>query len=169
MWNADLKKPKNPQFEITEPILFLRSPANGGTSGPQACFLAEKGMAKVMVDKEQEACPLLRLSFLWESKLVAREQGRYAQKASAHLFWISDCGFRIFLVLFFNPHSAIYNPQFGGGPIGRPAGRPYNAITRFLGKERLARPVQERRALWYLRTPPLFPGRGTPEIQPSYA
>jgi hypothetical protein len=38
-----------------------------------------------------------------------------------------------------------------GGPIGRPAarlsspksGRPYNGITLFLRKERLARPVQE--------------------------
>ncbi len=34
---------------------------------------------------------------------------------------ISDCGFGIsdFLVFFFNPHSAIGNPQFGSGPIGR--------------------------------------------------
>jgi hypothetical protein len=39
---------------------------------------------------------------------------------------ISDCGFRIadFLDFFFNPHSAIGIPQFGGGPIGRP-------VTRF--------------------------------------
>ena len=56
---------------------------------------------------------------------------------------ISDCGFRIFLVFLFNPHSAIGIPQFGGGPIGRPAGRPYNGITLFLPKERLARPIQE--------------------------
>jgi len=46
------KKPKkseirNPQSEITEPILFPRNPAIGGTSGPQACFFAEKGTAKV--------------------------------------------------------------------------------------------------------------------------
>jgi hypothetical protein len=34
--------------------------------------------------------------------LVARGQGRCAQKASAQLFRISD-----FLVFFFNPHSAI--------------------------------------------------------------
>ena len=32
-----------------------------------------------------------------------------------------------------------------GGPIGRPAGRPYIGITLFLGKERLARPVEEVR------------------------
>jgi hypothetical protein len=32
---------------------------------------------------------------------------------------ISDCGFRILWVFFFNPHSAIGIPQFGGGPIGR--------------------------------------------------
>ena len=67
---------------------------------------------------------LLRLPFLRESELVARKQGRCAQKASAQLLRISDCGFRIFLVFFFNPHSAIYNPQFGGGHIGRP-------VTRF--------------------------------------
>jgi hypothetical protein len=38
--------------------------------------------------------------FLLKSKLVAREQGRFAQKASAHLFRISDCGFRIFWISF---------------------------------------------------------------------
>jgi len=70
---------------------------------------------------------------------VARKQGRCAEKASAQLFRIADFGFRIFLVFFFNPHSAIGIPQFGGGPIGRPAGRPYNAITLFLG-ERTACP-----------------------------
>jgi hypothetical protein len=59
------------------------------------------------------------LPFLRKSKLVARKQGRCAQKASAQLFRIADFGFRIFLLSFFNPHSAIYNPQFGGGPIGR--------------------------------------------------
>jgi hypothetical protein len=53
----------------------------------------------------------------------------------------------------------------GGGPIGRPAGRPYNAITRFLGKERLARPTQKmNRALWFLRATPLLSGLATPEI-----
>jgi len=33
---------------------------------------------------------------------------------------ISDFGLRIsdFLVFFFNPHSAIGIPQFGGGPVG---------------------------------------------------
>jgi hypothetical protein len=50
---------------------------------------------------------------------VVRKQGRCAEKASAQLFRIADCGFRIFLVFFFNPHSAIGIPQFGGGPIGR--------------------------------------------------
>jgi hypothetical protein len=73
-----------------------------------------------------QACPFLRLSFLRKSKLVARKEGRYAEKASAQLFRIADCGlriadfgFRIFLVFFFNPHSAIHIPHFGGGPIGR--------------------------------------------------
>jgi hypothetical protein len=61
----------------------------------------------------------LRFSFLGKSKLVAREQGRCAQKASAQLFRIADFGFRIFWIFFFNPHSAIGIPQFGGGPIGR--------------------------------------------------
>ncbi len=71
-----------------------------------------------------------------------------------------------------------------GGPIGRPdfgelpsglslrvedsraAGRPYNGITLFLRKERLARPVQEMiQALWFLRITALLPGRAMPEIQ----
>jgi hypothetical protein len=38
---------------------------------------------------------LLRFSFLLKSKLVARKQGRCAQKASAQLFRIADFGFRI--------------------------------------------------------------------------
>jgi hypothetical protein len=58
-------------------------------------------------------------SFPAKSKLVARKQGRCAEKASAQLLRISDHGFRIFLFSFFNLHSAIYNPQFGGGRIGR--------------------------------------------------
>jgi len=81
---------------------------------------------------------------------------------------ISDFGSRIsdFLDFFFNPHSAIGIPQFEGGPIGRPAGRPYNAITLPLGKERLARPTQKmNRALWFLRATPLLPGRAMLEIQ----
>jgi len=97
---------------------------------------------------------------------VAREQGRYAQKASAQLFRIADFGFRIFLVFLFNPHSAIGIPQFGGGPIGRPAGRPYIGRTLFLENEGLARPAQEMRvASWFLRVTPLLPGRATPAIQ----
>jgi hypothetical protein len=83
------------------------------------------------------------LPFLRKSKLVARKQGRCAEKASAQLFRIADFGFRIFWVFFFNPHSAIGIPQFGGGPIWRPAWRPYNGITLSLGKERLARPTQK--------------------------
>jgi hypothetical protein len=47
----------------------------------------------------------LRFSFLRKSKLVARNQGRCAEKASAQLFRIADFGLRIFLVFFFNPHS----------------------------------------------------------------
>jgi hypothetical protein len=41
---------------------------------------------------------------------VARGQGPSAQKASAH--WISDFELRILDFRFFNPHSAINNPQF---------------------------------------------------------
>jgi len=63
------------------------------------------------------------------------------EKASAQLFRIADFGFRIFLVFFFNPHSAIGIPHFGSGPLGRPAGRPYIRIPLFVGKELLARPV----------------------------
>jgi hypothetical protein len=52
-------------------------------------------------------------------------------------------GFGFFLVVFFNPHSAIGIPQFAGGPLGRPAGRPYIGISQAMGQERLARPAQE--------------------------
>jgi hypothetical protein len=50
---------------------------------------------------------------------VARGQGPSAQKAS--VVWISDFELRIsdFGFFFFNPHSAIGIPQFGGGLIGR--------------------------------------------------
>jgi len=54
-----------------------------------------------------------------QSKPVARKQGHCAEKASAQLFRIADFGFRIFLVFFFNPHSANGIPQFGGGPLGQ--------------------------------------------------
>jgi len=53
-----------------------------------------------------------------------------------------------------------------GGPIGRPAGRPYTGINLLVGKEKLARPVQEMiPALWFLRITALLPGRAMPEIQ----
>jgi len=53
-----------------------------------------------------------------------------------------------------------------GGPIGRPAGHPYNGNTLFWGKERLARPVQEMKgASWFFRATPLHPGRAMPEFQ----
>jgi len=32
-------------------MLFPRNPAKGGTSGPQACFAAEKKIAKVKMGK----------------------------------------------------------------------------------------------------------------------
>jgi hypothetical protein len=35
---------------MKEPMLFPRNPAKGGTSGSQACFLAENRLAKVKVD-----------------------------------------------------------------------------------------------------------------------
>ena len=72
---------------------------------------------------------------------------------------ISDFGFFWFSF-------SIRIPQFGGGPIGRPAGRPYNGITLFLGKERLARPTQRMNAAsWFLCATPLLPGRAMLEIQ----
>jgi len=62
-----------------------------------------------------QACPFLRLSFLRKSKLVARKEGRYGEKASAQLFRIADCGLRIsdffgflFQSAFRNPHSAFW-------------------------------------------------------------
>jgi hypothetical protein len=59
----------------------------------------------------------LRVCFLLESKLVAQKQGRYAQKASACPFWISNCGFRIlgFSFSIRIPQSTIRNL---GGPPG---------------------------------------------------
>jgi len=80
--------------------------------------------------------------FLGKSKLVARKQGRCAEKASAQLFRISDCGFRIFWISF-----SIRIPQ-----------------SAFRNLD--ARPVQEMKpALWFFRGTPLLPGRATPEIQ----
>jgi len=53
-----------------------------------------------------------------------------------------------------------------GGPIKLPFGRPYIGIPLFLGKERLARPVQEREAcLMVFRATSFLPGRAMPEIQ----
>jgi len=53
-----------------------------------------------------------------------------------------------------------------GGPIGRPAGRPYNGITLFLPKERLARPTQRMNAAsWFLRGTPLLLGQAMLGIQ----
>jgi hypothetical protein len=49
---------------------------------------------------------LLRFSFLLKSKLVARKQGRCAEKASAQLFRIADCGFIWFSFSIRIPQSA---------------------------------------------------------------
>ena len=55
-----------------------------------------------------------------------------------------------------------------GGPLGRPAGRPYNGVILFSAKERLARPVRELiPALWFLRIMSLLPGRAMPANQDS--
>jgi hypothetical protein len=56
----------------------------------------------------------------WDALVVARGQGARAQKASAH--WISDFELRIsdFEFFFFNPHSAIKNPQFPGAAPQQP-------------------------------------------------
>jgi len=70
-------------------------------------------------------CPQLwRLFFLLQSKLVAREQGRYAEKASAQLFRIANFGFRIFCFPFSIriPQSTIRNLE--AGPSGSQPGAP---------------------------------------------
>jgi hypothetical protein len=85
--------------------------------------------------------PLFTFSISFSAKRQACGPEARALRAKSIGSAISDCGFRIFLVFFCSPHSAIGIPQFGGGPIGRPAGRPYDGITLFLGEERLARPV----------------------------
>jgi len=55
-----------------------------------------------------------------------------------------------------------------GGPIGRPAGLAYKAMTMIGGKERFARPAQGlKRASWFLRAMPFLPGPARPEIQSS--
>jgi len=55
-----------------------------------------------------------------------------------------------------------------GGPLGRPAGRPYTGKALFSEKDRFARPSQETRcASWFLRAMPLLPGRVCPEVQSS--
>jgi hypothetical protein len=41
---------RNSKSEMEGPMLFPRNPARAGTSGPQACFLAEKRVAKVGED-----------------------------------------------------------------------------------------------------------------------
>jgi len=95
-------------------------------------------------------CPHFRFSFLGKSELVPRKQGRWAEKASAGKVFNAEI-----------PPAS----EKRGGPIGRPAGRPYNAITWFLGKEQLARPTQKMDgALWFLRATPLLPSLATPEI-----
>jgi hypothetical protein len=106
---------------------------------------------------------------------VVREQGRYVQKASAQLFRIADFEFRIFWVFFFNPHSAIGIPQFGGGPVGRYPIRnvefgifisffPFR-IPQSAFRISIARPAQEMRVVsWFLRGTPLLPGRAMLEI-----
>ena len=66
------------------------------------------------------ALPLF-LFLIRKAELLARKSRLwrdYAQKASAQVFRIADFRFRIFLVFFFNPHSAIGIPQFGDGPKG---------------------------------------------------
>jgi hypothetical protein len=85
--------------------------------------------------------------------LVAGKQGHCAEKASA--------GKEIHPEMppcFRRARRAIRRPVFG--ELSRAAGRPYNGITLFLGKERLARPTQKmNRALWFFRGMTLLPGR----------
>jgi hypothetical protein len=54
------------------------------------------------------------LFFSAKKQACGPEARRCAEKASAQLFRIADFGFRIFWGFFFNPHSAICNPQFCG-------------------------------------------------------
>jgi len=51
--------------------------------------------------------------FLLKGKLVAREQGRFAQKASAQLFRIADFGFFWFSFSIHIPQSAFRNLEAG--------------------------------------------------------
>jgi hypothetical protein len=56
---------------------------------------------------------LFRIFFLWENKLVDREQGRYAQKASPRVFRIEGFGFFWFSFSIRIPQSAFRNLQGG--------------------------------------------------------
>ena len=94
---------------------------------------------------------LLQLFFLRETNLVDREQGRYAQKASAGKELAQEI-----LPCFRKVRRAYRAPRRA----------PYIGITLFLRKELLARPTQKTQgASWFLRVTPLLPGRATPEIQ----
>ena len=65
---------------------------------------------------------LFRFSFLCKSKLVARKQGRCAEKASAQLFRIADFGFFWFSFSIRIPQSAVRNLEAGlsGAQPGAP-------------------------------------------------
>jgi len=71
----------------------------------------------------------------WKSYLVARKQGRCAQKALAGKEFDPEIrlGFR-------RVWRALYRAG-AGRAIGRPTGRPYNGITLFLGRKWFARPA----------------------------
>jgi hypothetical protein len=53
-------------------MLFPRNPAKGGTSGPQACFFAEKGIEKVKVGKLSAVGKPLFLSPLFLAGLTPK-------------------------------------------------------------------------------------------------
>jgi hypothetical protein len=93
----------------------------------------------------------LFLFLLRKTELVARKQGGYTQKASAGKELQPE------VQLFFRRTRRADRA---------PSGHPYNGITLFFPKERLARPIQEMiRALWFLRITALLPGRAMPAIQ----
>jgi hypothetical protein len=86
--------------------------------------------------------------FLRNISLVARKEGRCAEKASVGKKFCLE-----------TPPGT----RKMGRAIGGPAGRPYIGISQVLGKERLARPTQETgSASWFFRATPFLPGRARP-------
>ena len=83
--------------------------------------------------------------------LVARKQGRGAEKASTGLEFLAEVCFGLRKLR---------------RAIGRPAGRLYNGKTQQLLKAQVARPTRGRIGVsWFFRATPLLSGPAMPEIQ----